>query len=984
VEREETSMSVDSAFERAQAIITSVGDRIDAIRSEEDAKVQIITRIVTEVLEWSHEDISSETHHDNGFSDYLITDGEHKAFVIEAKRIGEISIGTASKFKGTYKVNGPVLKPAAVGIAQAASYCHPEGIPLAVLTDGIRWIIFLPWVAQASYKDKQAIVFPSLEAILAEFAMFYELLSKPERKKSTFRVIFDQINENRLVVDRPLVAPIAASENSIVQKSALAFDLEKVFSRFFAGLTGDDDPDMIIDCFVETKESRVADFSLERITKNVLGNISPHDSDVGAGLSAIVKGAVAGEPGQTVFIVGPSGAGKSTFLDRFFKRTLSSEIRERCVLIYVNVLDASGSEASALSWMTERSIAAIEEQLFPEGYPEWGHLQALYHLEYLKRSKGIDALLYSRDKEAFKEKFAEYVEGQVQNDREGYLRRLLADVVRNRKRLPVFVVDNTDEFDLEFKSSTFQYFQALRRGVEHCLLLFPATDRSAWTFSKTEIFNIYSSRSFFLPTPSPREVFRKRVDYLKQKISVTKGDQKIREYLAGRGIRIQIKELDAFAQAVENVFVEQDYPSRVVGELSNYNMRKALGLSKRVITSSVLKIEDIIRSYITGTMVAPTAARFMNALMKGDYEFYKHGDEALLFPLYQVDGNIRQSPLTNLRTLTLLNGLHTAATEDADRYITVSSLKAYFDVMSISEVALQRSLEGLLLSGLVEPYDLSKKNYSEDQRIAISESGVIHLSFASYNPVYFEQMALTTRIPDSEVSSAIRGAYAAKKTLDARLEDIRGLFCKYLIEEDARYCLVPETSEYRAQRDVTLDLAARWGGANDDARGPRGGPERVAEAVRGVVERFDQPRGFGFVDIPTLRESAFLHVSILERDGIEEVNEGDEIVCDVTRGDKGFVVSNVREIAKTDRPVVVGQVVKIFDDRGYGFVYVPETGVDAFFHFHLLSQGQKDDLYEGQELFVEVTTDRQGKSQVRRVLSQPVTEIPRSEALTSR
>lgn len=231
-----------------------------------------------------------------------------------------------------------------------------------------------------------------------------------ECRKSTFRVIFDQLNENRLDIERPLVSAIASSENPIVQKSALAFDLEKVFSSFFADLTGEDDPDMIIDCFVETKESRVADFSLERITKNVLGNLSPHDTEVGEGLHAIVKNAVAGEPGQTVFIVGPSGAGKSTFLDRFFKRTLSAEIRERCVVIHVNVLDASGSEASALHWMTERSIEAIEEQLFPEGYPEWGHLQALYHLEYLKRSKGVDAALYARDKDAFKEKFASHVE----------------------------------------------------------------------------------------------------------------------------------------------------------------------------------------------------------------------------------------------------------------------------------------------------------------------------------------------------------------------------------------------------------------------------------------------------------------------------------------------------------------------------------------------------------------------------------------------
>ena len=30
----------------------------------------------------------------------------------------------------------------------------------------------------------------------------------------------------------------------------------------------------------------------------------------------------------------------------------------------------------------------------------------------------------------------------------------------------------------------------------------------------------------------------------------------------------------------------------------------------------------------------------MNALMKGDYQFFKPGDEPLLFPLFQVDATI--------------------------------------------------------------------------------------------------------------------------------------------------------------------------------------------------------------------------------------------------------------------------------------------------------------------------------------------------------
>src|SRR5690606_22458649 len=122
--------------------------------------------------------------------------------------------------------------------------------------------------------------------------------------------------------------------------------------------------------------------------------------DVGAGLQTVVQSAVTGQRGQTVFIVGPSGAGKSTVLDRFFARTLTPEVREQRVVIKVDVLDATGDETTLLPWITEQSISVIEAALYDDGMPSWADLQGLYHLEYLRRLKGVDAELYNRDKDA--------------------------------------------------------------------------------------------------------------------------------------------------------------------------------------------------------------------------------------------------------------------------------------------------------------------------------------------------------------------------------------------------------------------------------------------------------------------------------------------------------------------------------------------------------------------------------------------------------
>ncbi|MEX1716924.1 AAA family ATPase, partial [Escherichia coli] len=225
------------------------------------------------------------------------------------------------------------------------------------------------------------------------------------------------------------------------------------------------------------------------------------------------------ESEQSVFIVGPTGSGKSTFLDRFFSRTLNKTIRERCLLIKINCLEATGREDTVLDWMTEEIIKTLETQLYKDGVPEWNDLLGLYHNEYKRKSRGADAALYNRSKDEFKEKFGRYLDEAVENDREGYLKRILHNVVSNRKMLPIIVVDNTDEFTLDFKTKVFQFSNSIKKNIKHCLVIFPVTDKSAWIFSKTDIFSIYQSKSFFLPTPSPREVFRKRINFITSQLN---------------------------------------------------------------------------------------------------------------------------------------------------------------------------------------------------------------------------------------------------------------------------------------------------------------------------------------------------------------------------------------------------------------------------------------------------------------------------------
>ena len=968
-----TRTSLDTAAARFVEIKGEATANIEGIVSEEDTKIQVITRILTDVLGWKYNQIRAEEKHANGYSDYVIRDANRAIVLVEAKRVGslEVSLANLSQCR-ELKLNGSALRRCQDGIIQAAGYASPNGIPVAVLTDGCVWIILKPHVAGEPYAEKEAFVFPGLSAVEKDFSTFFDLISKEAAEEKRYKLLFDRLHNPRMFLTRPLVAAHSDSEIPRVRKNKILFDLDQVFDTFFSRMRGDEDPDLLIECFVETRESRIADFSLEKMTRQVLGNIVPEEKDVDQQLSRLIGQTVQQEHGESVFIVGPPGSGKTTFLERFFRKTLPSQIRAKVVPIRVNCLDASGMPESIQNWMTEKLINEIEGFCFPDGNPSWDELRGLYYREYMRRSKGVDAKLYARDREGFHEKFGAFMDEQVEKDREGYLRRLLSDVVRNRKKLPVIVVDNTDEFDLGVKKAIFQFAQALRRNARHCMIIQPVTDKSAWTFSKTDIFQIYNTKSFFLPTPPPREVFRRRIDYIKRTISDDPEGKRSGRYFSERGITISIGNLDNFASELEVQFVNHERTAKLLGEIANYNIRTTLNLARRVMTSSVFKIEDVLVARTAGEKRVVPWFRFLSALLKGDHVMYRTGDVPEVVNVFRVDDQIRQSPLIQLRILKLLETTANAARDVDGKHLTAGSIHDFFEVWGCSEASIDSALVSLVDSRLLEKFDPSISELSRDQKLAITHSGRAHLRLALEENVYFEQMALTTMLSLESVADEIRTEYSADSTYFARLRRVRNLFARHLVSEDAQEMEAP-----------TNDVLP--GGQGEIAKGIRRylvGSEGTGESAQeskltgivATVDWFSTERGYGFADCKEIEGGVFLHKSVLIASGVENIRDGDDLVCSIEFADRGPQIVKIERIrtSKSDLIVTRCRVIRLFRDRGYGFVRPTDSttdGRDAFFHVSVLEDEERRNLEEGDEMEVELKSDRNGTSiQVRRVL----------------
>lgn len=163
--------------------------------------------------------------------------------------------------------------------------------------------------------------------------------------------------------------------------------------------------------------------------------------------------------------------------------------------------------------------------------------------------------------------------------------------------------------------------------------------------------------------------------------------------------------------------------------------------------------------------------------------------------------------------------------------------------------------------------------------------------------------------------------------------------------------------------------------------GPRGGgggggmPAQVVGTGKGVVKFFNGQKGFGFIQREDGGEDVFVHISAVERAGLEGLAEGQQLEFNlVDRGGKVSaadlqVVGDVIEVAaKPAAPQreLTGEratgTVKFFNAmKGFGFITRDDGQPDAFVHISAVERSGLRELNEGDKLEFDLEVDRRGK-----------------------
>ncbi len=177
------------------------------------------------------------------------------------------------------------------------------------------------------------------------------------------------------------------------------------------------------------------------------------------------------------------------------------------------------------------------------------------------------------------------------------------------------------------------------------------------------------------------------------------------------------------------------------------------------------------------------------------------------------------------------------------------------------------------------------------------------------------------------------------------------------------------------------------GGGGGFGGGPRGGgggagggggsrmPAQVVGTGKGTVKFFNSQKGFGFIQQETGGEDIFVHISAVERAGLEGLAEGQELEFNlVDRGGKvsaqdlqvvGDVIA-VEQKSEAPRRELTGEkatgTVKFFNSmKGFGFLTRDDGQPDAFVHISAVERSGLSQINEGERYEFDLEVDRRGK-----------------------
>lgn len=614
-----------TSYDRGAASLDELCASSQASR-EEDAneattRLQVIDKLLMDVLDWPSDQITCEEYREGGFLDYVVGAPQSR-LVLEAKRIGrhfEVPVGTKTGILSLRQFidHSPTNKAA---VEQVLDYCQHSGIPIAVLCNGDQLVAFLGSRGDGvAPKDGDAVIYKSLAQARDEFPVLWDQLSRHGVEAG---VLARQLSSSQT-----LAAPPPPLSSSIHQYpgyrigSAMETDLSILGDLFIQDVVNDESvtEDFLEHCYCssgalsqyasvskEILRSRYASLSEQVQVTDARDKRGP-TKDLQASL---LPGSLITRP---IVLLGDVGVGKSIFLKHLF-RLDARDVLKDTVVVYIDFLNHSGLDADVSSHIVEavrreleksRSLDISEDKL----------VRAIYNAEINRFKKGVNGPLESDDPVEFRRREIDMLGEHLAAPME-HVRRTMEFLRSSRGLSFVVALDNVDQHDTAFQDRLFIVAHSLASEWPATVFLTLRPD----TFHQSRrsgALAAYQPRVFTVSPPRSDQVIAKRLKFAADRL---KDDGRLPGFPAG--LTLNSTTLIVYISVLTKAFTENEKLISVVDNLSSGNTRRALDFISTFVGSGYVQTSRILELAAGGETYTIPPHEFLRAILYQDHKYY--------------------------------------------------------------------------------------------------------------------------------------------------------------------------------------------------------------------------------------------------------------------------------------------------------------------------------------------------------------------------